>query len=375
MMGVEKMDYRNDERFNIINIANLCGIEIIKILKTGKRALAKCPFCNDTSGHLYLTIQDGEYYNVYKCVHCGAHGPAIDLYVNRYGVDRKTAAMEIKGEIATRNATNVIKEIEKNQVFMYDIKPVEHLDEVYRTLLDMQTLNEEDHSNLLNRGLTDSTIKFKGYKSLPSDFESRKSICNKLENKFDLAGVPGFFKNKYGYWDMYAPRGFLIPVRDRSGRIPTMQIRLTKPQVTAKGKKIRYKSFSSAGIEYGTKANAHVHVAYGRNTEQVVITEGPLKADVSSHLTGLTFFGVPGVAIAHAELVETLKASGVKKADIAFDMDVIEKIEVQKALASLCERLSQNDIEYNIQKWYKLYQKNHNIKGIDDYLWHQFKKA
>lgn len=62
------------------------------------------------------------------------------------------------------------------------------------------------------------------YKSLPETEYERRRIINELSAKYDLRGVPGFYR-KYGEWHMYSADcgGFLIPVCNKDGYIQGMQ--------------------------------------------------------------------------------------------------------------------------------------------------------
>lgn len=368
------IDYKNDERLNIVNVAIKCGIEIVSTVRTSKRVLAKCPFCDDKKGHLYLTLEgtNGRY-NVYKCVRCGEHGTNIDLYSKIYNVDRKTAFKELLGNDITSKSKEIIKKVNETNINIIPAKPVEYLDKVYRTFLSMLDLSFEHKSNLLKRGLSLEYIKKNNYKSLPVDFKKKNEICLKLSKAYDLKGVPGFYVNDYGYWDMYCPKGMLIRSLNKDGLIQGFQIRLDEPK---NGK--RYKYFSSSGFPKskpnGTKADAHVHISYGikKNSKRVGITEGPLKADIATYFTGITFFAIPGVNVAQNELVDTLKTMDMESVDICFDMDILNKPEVKKALNSLISKLKENNINYNVKKWEKEYLSNKEIKGIDDYLLYKY---
>lgn len=88
--SMERIDFENDERLSIVTVANKCGIEMIKPIDHN-RILGLCPFCNDTTGHLYLlTLKNNKgYYNVYKCLKCGKGGGAVALYTEIKGLDTK----------------------------------------------------------------------------------------------------------------------------------------------------------------------------------------------------------------------------------------------------------------------------------------------
>ena len=77
-------------------------------------------------------------------------------------------------------------------------------------------------------------------------------------------------------------------MRDVKGRIQGMQVRLD----SAKKRKFRW--VSSAGLPEGCGAKTWVHLA-GDPRPLVLLTEGPMKADVIHALTGQTVLAVPGV--------------------------------------------------------------------------------
>lgn len=366
---MEKIDYKNDTRLNILNIAEKCGIKVIGPVKTGYRYLAYCPFCDDTSGHLYLTVDNGKFYNVYKCQKCNERGSAINLYSKMTGVDNTTAFNELINGNTSDITVRAIKELKSKKIEIKQSKPIAYLDKVYRRLLELLSLSEVHYENLIDRGLDRLTIKKKQYKSLPIDYKIKNNVCNKLSKEFNLDGVPGFFINTYGYWDMYCPKGFLIPIRDLDGRIQGLQIRLDIAQ-----KNKRYKYFSSSGFPEdnpnGTKCDVHVHVAWGRgnNTNIVGVTEGPLKADISAKLSGRTFFAIPGVNSAQTELVDIIKLIRPSMTDIAFDMDMLDNQYVLQALNTLQDNLNKENIVYRLINWEAAYKANKKIKGIDDYL-------
>lgn len=372
-----KIDFKTDVRLNIVNVAEKCGIRIIGPLKTGNRVNAFCPFCDDKSGHLTLTIENenDNYYNVFKCLFCGEGGSAIDLYARTHNIDTKQAFKELlEDPIISKKVELINKQINENKIICKIPKPVEYLNTVYRKLLSYLDLSPLHEKNLLDRGMTTAEIKLNLYRSLPLDSKRKNLICNRLGEEFNLDCVPGFFRNNNGYWDMYCPKGFLIPVMDCKGQIQSLHIRMNDSY-----NKKRYKYFGSSGFPEGnpngTKSDVHVHIAWGfrKNTKRIGITEGVLKATIASIYTGYTWLALPGVGVGHAELISIIKELKPETLNIAFDMDIINKPEVKKALDKLTGLLDAEKQSYTLDMWDKEYIKNSAIKGIDDYLYFLYK--
>lgn len=155
---------------------------------------------------------------------------------------------------------------------------------------------------------------------------------------------------------MYYPKcsGYFIPVCDKDGYIQGMQLRL---QSDSK----RYRWFSTNGYHEGTGVSSWVHVVGDTKSNTAFLTEGALKADVSSVLLeGALFMAVPGVN-AVSRLEETLKQLHIRKVYEAFDMDKVTNINVLKALIKIKDILKKNGIEVQDCKWNPIY------KGIDNY--------
>lgn len=361
---MERIDFENDERLSIVTVANKCGIEIIKPIDHN-RILAVCPFCNDTTGHLYLTLKNNKgYYNVYKCLKCGKGGGAVALYAEIKGLDTKEAFKELLNDKNSSNIERTRTIIKKTNAIKENVptRDVEYLNKIYGRLLSLLKLNREDYENLIARGLTKEQIRKNNYKSMPRTYCECKNISNKLiELGFELKGVPGFFLDKRNEWTMICKEGFLIPIRDLENRIVSLQIRLTK-----KEGKLRYIYLSSSKYNEGSKAIASVHLV-GESFEKIYITEGPLKADIANFFSKDTFIALPGVNVVQDLAVEYLVKLGCKLAVITFDMDTYNVVEVKKALISLVKKLKDKNICVVQKTWFDIYQKNNSIKGIDDF--------
>ena len=174
-----------------------------------------------------------------------------------------------------------------------------------------------------------------------------------------LAGVPGFYRDDNGAWTfIHEKRGILIPVRDRYGRIQGLQIRRDNVD------KRKFRWVSSTEKKDGCKAEGWTHLS-GPVRPMLVLTEGPMKADVINALTGLTVLAVPGVnTLTQLELTLTeLRSEGLVEIKTAFDMDFATNHHVQNGYNNLLQLLGDMGFRYSTHLWEPAY------KGLDDYIW------
>lgn len=336
------------KEIHILDIADRLGLNPQP--KTRTEYVARCPICGDSNDkrhkHLYLNIAEDKYY----CTRCGVGGYAIGLYAKATGMDTKAAYLELI------NNTLVSHTVVKPPVVnVPDLAGIETRDKVYNALLAKLELYINHTADLRRRGLTVKEIINRGYRSIPQEAAARQNICRALiQAGHILKGVPGFYTDDNGNWDFYGNSGYLIPIRDIDGRIQGMQVRLDNPGTGGK-----YRWFSMPDKDNSTPAKTWIHTSYGTDDE-VWITEGPLKADVASFLTGHTFIGVAGVN-ATKGLVEQLKQMGVKEAIVAFDMDFVRNGHVEEAINQLHAYLKKAGIKTATACWHP-----GMGKGIDD---------
>ena len=165
---------------------------------------------------------------------------------------------------------------------------VESRHATYTALLSRLSLAQDHRENLRNRGLTDAEIDRLGYKTTPVAGMSMMAKQLRSEGYY-LAGVPGFFRKESGEWTfVHEARGILIPVRDQKGLIQGLQIRRDNTE------KRKFRWVSSTDRKDGCKAEGWAHLA-GSVSAQMILTEGPMKADVIHELTGISVIAVPGV--------------------------------------------------------------------------------
>lgn len=153
-------------------------------------------------------------------------------------------------------------------------------------------------------------------------------------------------------------RGILIPVRDIQGRIQGLQIRRDNV------KKRKFRWFSSTDRRDGCRAESWTHLA-GPIRNKIILTEGPMKADVIHALTGITVLAVPGVnaLVQLQKTLEQMREEGLREIKTAFDMDLRTNPHVQEAYQKLLELLKNMGFRYGTYLWDERY------KGLDDYLW------
>jgi hypothetical protein len=242
------------------------------------------------------------------------------------------------------------------------------LNQVYSSLLNELTLSTEHRENLHGRGLSDDEINRHGYKSLP--LQGRSRLAKTLKSKFStdtLFHVPGFFqKEERGKpWVTIAGSpGILIPVRDCQGRIIGLKIRVDSPKEPDQ----KYIWLSSSGKPGGTgQANLlHIPLFNGDKSEILRLTEGELKADIATALSGILTLSLPGVGSWRLAL-STIKELGVEKVFVALDADAHNNRNVANHLLNLFIELLNPDNELSLKSvcleiW------DTSFKGIDDVL-------
>ena len=233
---------------------------------------------------------------------------------------------------------------------------------VYDALLGGLILSANHREQLHRRGLTDDEIDRRLYRSLP--VQGRAAKARELGERFGaevLLSVPGFVRrNKDGrqYVTIAGQAGLLVPVRDTAGRIAALKIRRDGSDNRSR----RYSYLTSVN-DCGPSPGAPVHAPLGLTGPCTTarLTEGELKADVATALSGLATIGLPGVAHWKAvlPLLRELRTTTVR---IAFDADAADKAAVARALAACVEGLAPEGFAVEVARW------DAEHKGIDDAL-------
>ena len=313
-----------------------------------------CPCCDEDSRSRHLNINLKK--EVFRCPRCGVSGGIFDLYALCTHTPREKVYREIRDRVPCR--ARAPQRSEAPEIREHPLADIEVRDKTYRQLLSMLSLEPDHLENLKNRGLTEEEIQTLEYKTTPA--LGTAVLARQLQEAgCYLSGVPGFYRDDHDNWTfVHLARGILIPVRDRNGLIQGMQVRLDQME------RRKFRWVSSAGRKDGCRMEGWPHLA-GRLGERILLTEGPMKADVIHALTGLTVLAVPGVN-SLTRLGETLtdyREQGLTTVMTAFDMDFFTNWHVQAGLEKLLQLLESLGFQYGSYVWDPRY------KGLDDYLW------
>lgn len=337
------------ELFHMVDVIPLLGLPTPP---AGKNSFnLPCPCCEDKPKGRHLNINLRK--DVFRCPRCGFSGGVLDLYAFYAKIPREKALEELldrKGQ--TLYPRQPLPEVEENP-----LTGIEERHATYTALLQSLTLASDHRENLLSRGLSPEEIHRLGYKTTP--VLGFASLAKRLREKgLYLAGVPGFYKSQ-SQWTLKIPgRGILIPVRDVQGQIQGLQVRLDNVE------RRKFRWVSSAGLEEGCGAKTWVHLA-GEPRPLVLLTEGPMKADVIHFLTGQTVLAVAGVnSLSQLQpILKELRAAGMEKIMTAFDMDYLTNPHVRAGQENLSALLAELGIPHGTYLWDPRY------KGLDDYIW------
>lgn len=239
--------------------------------------------------------------------------------------------------------------------------PIEVCDRVYRSMLDLLSLEYYHIKELKRRGLTVEEIEKTGFRSLTGI--KPWEICQRLINMgHNLEGVPGFYQapNKKGngyYWTFNYSPGFVFPILDSEGKIQALQIRLDKPIGDRK-----YQLFSSGNKQSGACSGVPVHVARPEEIKdsRIWVTEGALKATILSQRINAVVLGTVS-ANTWSGAVEVLQRDFPDREVVeAYDQDKYTNLHVRRA----CEEFRHAVAGAGRRLWEALW--NKKIKGVDD---------
>lgn len=370
---------------DVVDTALLCGLDIKQSTLGNDEVQARCPYCGDYKYRMYLSSQPEN--STFWCHNCGTGGNAVTLYADFNPQGKRISTREAYAELLDN--PQVKSGIPNEQPRQHKSEPIRCLverSEIYLEMLSLLTLEDKHYQNLLNRGMSDAIIKGNMYRSIPTDWKKCQQVVDSLASKYDLSCVPGFY-TRNNRWKManchYS--GILIPVCDMNNQIQGLQIRLDEPppktitlpdgsKITKKGERFRW--FSTGGMsngkkyyENGTGIASCIHVVGDLNSDTLHITEGAMKADIASYLSGgELFIGLTGVQNVKY-LKEVVGKLNPKRILECIDMDVRSNPHVQKAqskIRSICVPLCD---EYRPFVWPV------EQKGIDDWLFFEKLKA
>ena len=347
------------------------NLQAVKKYKAPHGYYMDCPFCG---GKRKLNVHQGK--SVFRCAKCDTSGNTITFHAKSLGIDNKSAREDLdkrfKGIPSSKKANYKFIEFEPQKTpFPIDVRNV-----VYNDLLKQLSLSDKHHEDLIKRGLTEEQIIKNGYKTTPlNELQKIGGIaCEFVEGATKGEyGIPGFYDiDTLGAKMVKRKNGFLIPCRTFDGLISGFQIRNDElPDNATKEQKEHFHKYSwltstekESGCSFTGCENIHFAGDWSNVPKKINLTEGLLKADIASALTGKPFLGLSGVNNLSQleERLVFLKSKGVEMVNICVDMDYREKKEVQKAMENIEKIISKAGLKYSVIKWDEKY------KGIDDFL-------
>jgi putative DNA primase/helicase len=215
--------------------------------------------------------------------------------------------------------------------------------------------------NLRARGLNDEQIESGRYGSLP--IKKRSSIAKELLALFAqdvLERVPGLgWRNGANgpYFTIHGAAGLLIPVRNADGQIVALKVRADE---APHGQRYTYISSAKYGGP-GPGAPEHYPLGWRDLAGPVRVTEGELKADIATALSGVATIGVAGIGRLPGA-AESLAGLG-RKLILAPDADARTNANVARHVYEAIERVRELGVDFAIEYWNAV-----EGKGIDDVL-------
>ncbi len=410
---------------NIEEVIELLGIEKSPKAKPGASSyMVRCPFCgNGGSNDYHMSINTK--LNAYHCFKCGGGEKGtgtLDLYARvRFG-ERHTKGPSGNGKKLLNSLMNELGSSAARQYrsSVYRAAPVEPPAPSVRAALDVKLdaafsamlalpclkLSAQHRENLRRRGMDDTSIDRNGYATMPhnaswakafpaiSELYDRERLgeekdkFGKLQNTprnyilaglylaeqliskgIKLKGVPGAFLLK-GHWCMMYTPGMLIPTRNIKGEIVALQTR------TDRGN-LRYLTYSASGLPYAVSSNiSRTHFPLGnaapKEASEVLITEGPLKADIAVSLYEVPVFFIAIHGVSNTKELNTIFRSlamdGVPCVNNALDMDKILNTNVRKQSRDICRKARNAGLQMVQKVWDRDYahQKLAEVKAVCD---------
>lgn len=244
---------------------------------------------------------------------------------------------------------------------------IEVRDGVYAALIRQYLKRKVEHVKALHeRGLDDGEINRLGIVSAPSKDEA-KAIALDLSARFDVAGVPGFYKDGdewklVGMWP-----GYLIPYRDERGRIQALNYRRHDWKKGDDAPKYIWLSSNPDKYSCGVKSGAPLHWSRPHlipNVKELVVTEGAMKSDLCSFFLNAPFVAAAGVSNFGADFGSKIATifPHIERVVIALDSDWRTNDAVRLGLSVLRRRIEDVGLEWRVRSWPS------EFKGLDDYL-------
>ena len=306
--------------FDILNVVDLLGIPRIGVSDPERDVRVVCPYCGDSRGKATVKVKKaGKNINAFHCWNCDTGRSMYGLYQDACGLSsREEAYQQLKDKFRDGYAPIPDRVREPGAEKIYATKaPADVMDETYRTMLSFLVLKDVDSADLKRRMLTEKEISDGLFRTAPHNVTG---ICRKLlKAGCTLDGVPGFFVNRSGEWQLNVFRnaGYFCPVFSE-GKIAGMQIRLRNPMDGCK-----YIWLSSADKDHGVSSGSPASFFGDPGSERVLVTEGILKSYITYCMIknqNVSVIGVPGISAIHS-IRKILQDHSHKIVMEAYDMD------------------------------------------------------
>jgi hypothetical protein len=244
------------------------------------------------------------------------------------------------------------------------LAPIGQLHDAYSKLLtyDCTALSVAHTKAMLARGFDQASIVRREYRSISSSKVDRILLKTRLRRDLGeegVRGVPGIAGKCPG---LPCGAGILVPCRDLEGRIFALKVR-SDVQEGAEGSvpKIYY---LSSGKHGGPTASQGAHIPLGTplQADEVRVTEGEIKSDLATDLSGLPTISFPGVSTWRV-ILPILQRMQVKIVRLAFDADAPRNLHVAQAQLACIEELRAAGYVVKVERWEVT-----DGKGIDDVL-------
>ena len=354
-----------------------------------------CPWCGEAHWKLNINPTKGKYGGLFRCPKCGNGGSLIALHMKLRNETFDEARRELNGGDLKQNFNYEVKA--SSQI---PTASLERRSEFYRALLESSYISVAMGNDLSRRGLKDSQYSWYSHtvNVVNRNLSMRlKPVLDKYPNiglieDGKVRGIPGVYgkakKDQFGkeiideLFINYPQRsGYFVPIISHIGEKPAISCMQIRFYECAEGEP-RYSFLTSGSDKFqnGVNVGECNKIHYTRNfwggdlwknpqmkvPKTVNLTEGALKADVTSVLSGKCFIAVPGVNSTKdlPKELEFLKQNGCERINICFDMDYLDKPQVKKALEKVKQMIINAGLKATQITWDK------NFKGIDDYYLH-----
>jgi len=192
------------ERLSIVDVLS----SYIKLEHSGVNFKARCPFHNEKTPSFFVSPDRNNYY----CFGCGAKGDIFSFVEQFEGVDFR-GALKMLAEKAGVTLDYEPRENGDEKEVLF--KLMEAAMKLYESELNK---NPKAKEYLLNRGITESTIKDWHIGYSPDDWHFTEMSLKKDFNILDIEKAGLIKKGDKGYYDRFRGR-IMFPLFDTTGRI------------------------------------------------------------------------------------------------------------------------------------------------------------